>query len=214
MECKIGGGVRGVAAIGLMLFLAACQTSGSDGILSSAVPDKEAAGGNSAVSSLRGDNPNDNRRLKNTQNAMTDYCPAVRIRSGTETYRVFPRGADKEDLDQLEYQATITRVARECDYQNGQLLIKIGARGRLITGPKGAPGNFEMPIRVAVQQGGCSRHFKLHRKQAQIPSGQSGTNFEFVDDTIAMPAPRSPNVRMFIGFDEGPYNNPSTAVCS
>lgn len=195
------------------LALSACTSTGGN-LISDAAPksgDQQASIGPEA---RQGTNPNDNRRLKNTQNALTEYCPSLRIRAGTETLRLFKPGSDKSNDDNLRYQATITKVARECAYVGQNLEITMGARGRVITGPAGSAGNLQMPIRVAVQQGGCVRHFQLHRQPATIGSGQTSTQFEFVDDKVVIPAPTSTNVRMFIGFDETPNAKPSAKTCA
>ena len=62
-----------------------------------------------------GINPNARSSLKNVRNELTNYCPAVRIRAGTESIR-FYKGKDKTKDDNLRYQATLTKVARECAY--------------------------------------------------------------------------------------------------
>ena len=54
----------------------------------------------------------------------------------------------------LRYQATITQTARECTINGGQITARIGIQGRVIAGPAGAPPTVEMPLRVAVVQGG------------------------------------------------------------
>lgn len=189
------------------LALSACQTSGSDGILGSVLPNS--AKKDDQVAAVRpGQNPNAGNSLINTRTSLTDYCPAVRIRAGTETYQDFPKGADREDTDQIRYQATITNVARECTYVGNQLQIKVGARGRVITGPKGGPGSVTTPIRVAVTTGEDVSYSKLHKPAQTIANGTTYTQFAFVDDQITIPAPTAANVRVFIGFDEGPYNTP------
>ena len=194
-----------VGALTMLALAAGCQTGGNDGVLGSAVTDPEQPG--DAVA-RDGDNPNARGRLKNTRTALTDYCPAVRLRTGTESYRVVPQGGDRDDPAQVRFQATITKVARECAYVGENLEIKVGARGRVITGPRGASGNFNMPIRVAVTRGDETVYSKLHRPQTGVPSGASGAVFSFVDDQVVIPAPTATNVRVYIGFDEGPYNTP------
>ena len=199
--------------------LAGCQTSSPSSVLSSVLPgnknDSQSQTTTAEDSALKtGQNPNAANRLKNTRTALSDYCPALRIRAGTETYRTYPKGADREQTDNIQHQATITRVARECNYVGQNLEIKVGARGRVITGPTGKPGDVVMPIRVAVQEGSCSRHFKLYQQVAIIGPGQTSTGFQFVDDTIVIPAPKATNIRMYIGFDEGPYNDTSTQPCT
>lgn len=195
----------------LALGLSACQSTGGN-VFSDAAP--KSANDSIAVDPSRGTNPNDGRRLRNTQNALTEYCPSLRIRAGTETLRLYKPGSDKSNDDNLRYQATITKVARECAYVGDTLEITMGARGRVITGPSGGAGNIQMPIRVAVQQGGCVRHFQLHRQPATIADGQQSTRFEFVDDKVVIPAPTATNVRMYIGFDETPNAKPSAKDCA
>ena len=198
-----------------LAFLAACQTSGVDGVFSGVLPKKKEEG--TQVAKLEepvpGTNPNANSKLKNVTNELTDYCPAVRIRAGTESIR-FYKGKDRTKEDNLRYQATLTKVARECAYVGQNLEIKVGALGRVITGPAGGPGTVKMPIRVAVQQGGCSRHFELHQTQATIGQGTTNSGFEFVDEKIVIPAPTAVNVRVFLGFDETPNAKASAEACT
>ena len=180
-----------LVAMAALVFLAACQTSGKDGVLSNALPTDGDPNQVASNDPNPGQNPNAKTRLKNTQ-----------------TFRDIPKGKDKANDDNVRYQATITKVARECAYVGQNLEIKVGARGRVITGPSGQPGGLSMPIRVAVTEGGDTIYSKLHRPQASIATGSTSNLFSFVDDQVVIPAPRSRNVRVYIGFDEGPYNTP------
>lgn len=204
-------GVKTAALLASGLLLSACQTSGSDGILSGVLPDSMKSSpttpsGDQVAAATPNTNPNAGTRLKNTRNSLTDYCPAVRIRSGTETLRSFPQGADKENPDNLRYQAVISQVARECAYSGQNLKINVGARGRIITGPKGGSGDVTMPIRVAVTVGRDTVYSKLHRPVETIQPGRTNAVFQFVDQEVVIPAPTATNVRVYVGFDEGPYN--------
>ena len=194
-------------------FLSACQTSGPDGVLSGILPKKKEP--QQVAGNVRepGTNPNAKSKLINVHNKLTDYCPAVRIRAGTESIR-FYKGKDRSKGDNVRYQATLTKVARECTYVGQDLEITVGALGRVITGPAGGAGNVKLPIRVAVQQGGCSRHFELHQTEATVAQGTAYSKFEFVDEKIVIPAPTSTNVRIYLGFDETPKAQSSTAACS
>ncbi len=194
--------------VGLGLFVASCQTSGGN-IFGEAAPTPENSADPEQVATADPKiNPNARTKLKNTRSALSEYCPAVRIRAGTETFRVFPKGADKTNTDNVRYQATITKVARECAYVGQNLTIKVGARGRVITGPDGNSGNITMPIRVAVTEGGETVYSKLYKPVETIAAGSTNTQFSFVDNDVVIPAPRNTNVRVYIGFDEGPYNTP------
>ncbi len=77
-------------------------------------------------------------------------CPSVSIRAGASTYAVAAPGKQAVGND-LRYQATITRTARDCNLNGGQITARIGIQGRVIAGPAGNPPTIEVP---AVQSGG------------------------------------------------------------
>lgn len=192
--------------------LTACQSGGSTGVLGSAGGAKkqaafaspEAARGGPVTRGVSGTNPNAKTTLRNTRTKLSDYCPAVRIREGTNIYRVFPGGADESDASRIRYQATISQTARECFYVGDQLKMRVGVRGRVINGPSGETGAFAMPIRVAVTEGKRTVYSKLHKPQAKIADGTSNALFSYVDEEVVIDAPSRTNVRVYVGFDEGP----------
>ena len=192
--------------------VAGCQSGGTQGVLGSAKGNKKEAAfaapnasGGAVNRRVTGVNPNAGTRLKNTRNALSDYCPAVRVREGTNVFRVFPKGADENDSARIRYQATITRTARECFYEGQDLKMRVGIRGRIINGPSGETGAFAMPIRVAVREGKRTVYSKLHKPKAEIAPGTSNALFSYVDETVVIDAPKKTNVRVYVGFDEGPY---------
>lgn len=202
-----------IAVAGCCAVLAACQTSNPDDLFgtnqtTTTTPSDQQA----SLSNPTGTNPNARTKLANTRNALSDYCPTVRIHAGTETYRIY-KGKDRSNADNLRYQATLTKVARECSYVGQNLEIRVGALGRVISGPAGGAGSIKMPIRVAVQEGSCSRHFQLHQLPTTVGSGSSYAKFEFVDETIVIPAPTATNVRIYLGFDETPGAKATAKAC-
>ena len=198
-------------AFSALFLIAACTTSGGN-VFSNAAPKSADQTGEQTTQVRPGTNPNAKTKLINTQNRLSDYCPSLRIRAGTETYRIY-KGKDRENQDNVRYQATITKVARECRYVGPNLEITIGARGRIITGPSGQSGDIRMPIRVAIQEDSCSHHFELYQQPGTVAAGSRAGTFQFVGEKIVIPAPKSLNVSMFIGFDEGPYGKSSTKKC-
>ena len=204
MDLRVFGAI---AALGM---LAACQSGGSQGVLGSAAGAKKQAAfaapsGDAPVRrGVSGTNPNARTALKNTRNALSDYCPAVRIREGTNVFRVFPKGADRNDVSRIRYQATIATTARECFYVGDQLKMRVGIRGRVINGPTGETGAFAMPIRVAVTEGKSTVYSRLHKPQAKIADGTSNALFSYVDEEVVIDAPKRTNIKVYVGFDEGP----------
>jgi len=135
------------------------------------------------------------------------FCPKTVLRAGTETYRVFTDGVNKDDpdaLSSLRFQSTISEVVRECNYRSDQLNIRVGIAGRAISGPTGESGTFNMPVRVAVTRGDEVLYSQLHAIPATIPIGGSFTKFRFVDSNVNIPIPDKPDLVIHVGFDEGP----------
>lgn len=142
------------------------------------------------------------------------FCPDTTIRAGTETFDVYPRGVTAEDPDaaaQLRWRATITETARECNSAGGGqfLNIRVGVRGRYLSGPKKETGSFLMPVRIAVVQvGDVVLYSKLHQIPGEVLPGKTNGVFSFVDEEVSIPMPDSRNVAIYVGFDEGPYDTP------
>ncbi len=189
-------------ALILVGLLAGCTTTGDDGVLGSATkPDPNASFNDP-------ENPTQNTRLANVRGAMTDYCPTVTLREGTAIYRIYRNKKKRDNPDELRYQASIVRVSRSCTYEQGQLRMNIGVSGRIITGPSGKPGAFKLPLRIAIKSQGELVYSKLHRFDGNVAAGTASGKFVFVDDQVSFLAPTSRNVRVHVGFDEGPYKTP------
>lgn len=137
------------------------------------------------------------------------YCPKTVLRAGTETFDVYPDGRktdENPDRSQLQYRATISDVARECARAGTFLNMKVGVRGRYLTGPKGEAGGFNMPIRVAVTRGDEVLYSQLHQVPANLAPGQTNNTFSYVDGNVSFPVPDAENIIVYVGFDEGPYD--------
>lgn len=137
------------------------------------------------------------------------YCPKTVLREGTETYDIYPTGVKAEDegaSDKIRYRATISEVVRECNSAGQYLNIKVGVRGRYLSGPGGETGAFSMPLRVAVTRGSDVLYSELHQIPAEILPGRSNGSFTYVDKNISILRPDNPNILIYVGYDEGPYD--------
>jgi len=133
------------------------------------------------------------------------YCPPVSIRAGASTYAVGAPGKEPVGND-LRFQATITKTARECDYNAGQITARIGIQGRVIAGPSGAPSSVQVPLRVAVVQGGVSeKTIATKAYQTTVNMTESGSEpFTLVAEDLVYPAPSAADgdtYIFYIGFD-------------
>ena len=133
------------------------------------------------------------------------FCPPVSIRAGASTYAVGLPGKQAIGND-LRFQATITKTARSCDYNSGQITARIGIQGRVIAGPAGAPSTLEIPLRVAVVQGGVQEKTiatKVYRTTVSM-SEDGSVPFALVAEDMVYPVPlgaAGDSYIFYIGFD-------------
>jgi hypothetical protein len=140
-----------------------------------------------------------------TQNQVEDSCPPVSIRAGASTYAVAAPGKQATGND-VRFQATITKTARDCRLTGGDIIARVGIQGRIIAGPAGAPATVEIPMRIAVVQGGVNEKVvatKAYRTTVQMTEDAS-VPFTIVADDLAYPVPpgeTGASYIFYIGFD-------------
>ncbi|MDF0582955.1 hypothetical protein [Bradyrhizobium yuanmingense] len=132
-------------------------------------------------------------------------CPQVTVRAGASTYAVGASGKPAVGND-IRFQASITKMARECLRSSAGITARIGIQGRVIAGPAGAPASVEVPLRIAVVQGGVGEKViasKAYRTMVAMSEGGS-VPFTFVAEDLAYPVP-APAVAdtyiFYVGFD-------------
>ena len=131
--------------------------------------------------------------------------PPVSIRAGASTYAVAAPGKQPVGND-LRVQATITRTARDCTKNGDQITARIGIQGRVIAGPAGAPSTVEIPLRVAVVQGGVQEKTiatKVYRTTVSM-SEDGNVPFALVAEDMVYPVPlgaAGDSYIFYIGFD-------------
>lgn len=188
-----------MAVLSMAIVLGACNSAGTSGVEDTL--DVNQPAGQQVVGLPQEDQVQDPRA----------YCPRAVIRAGTETYDVYPDGVNSDDPDasaRLRWRSTISDVARECNSAGQFINIRVGVRGRYLSGPGGETGAFTMPVRVAAVQGDTVLYSELHQIPAEIPPGRLNGTFAYVDDKVSIPKPDDRNVIIYVGFDEGPYGTP------
>jgi len=136
---------------------------------------------------------------------VEENCPPVTIRAGASTYSVAAPGKQAVGND-VRYQASITKTARDCTKANGEITARIGIQGRVIAGPAGAPTSVEVPLRVAVVQGGVSEKViatKAYKTTVEMGEGEN-VPFTLVADDLVYPVPAgavADSYIFYIGFD-------------
>ena len=132
-------------------------------------------------------------------------CPQVTVRSGASTYAVGASGKPAVG-NEIRFQATISKMARECSRSSEGITARIGIQGRVIAGPAGAPATVEVPLRIAVVQGGIGEKViasKAYRTTVQMADGGS-VPFTFIAEDLTYPVPAAAvaeNYIFYVGFD-------------
>src|SRR5258706_3933105 len=78
-------------------------------------------------------------------------CPPVAVRAGASTYAVAAPGKQAVGND-LRFQATIGKMARECSVNGGIVTTPIGIQRRVTAAPARSPSSIQASIRVGALQ--------------------------------------------------------------
>ncbi len=132
-------------------------------------------------------------------------CPQVYLRDGTAVYRTYAKGA-KDDPQQVALQATLADSTRKCVQNESQLTVTVMVQGRAVTGPAGSAGTVTLPIRVAATDGKETLYSELTKFNVDIPADSGTTQFVFTNDKVVIPGGAGSFAKIYVGFDEGPYN--------
>jgi hypothetical protein len=136
-------------------------------------------------------------------------CPGILIRNGAATLTIGsnPKEETPSPLD-VRYQGSIVRTARECHVANGDMTMKVGIEGRIITGPAGGPGDVEVPLRIAVVQDGLNPKTitsNFGKETVTLAANVDRATFTHIDDSISFPLPRPlgliDSYVVYVGFD-------------
>lgn len=132
-------------------------------------------------------------------------CPQIALRDGTAYMRKFV-GKKTDDQTKLVFQAALAETVRQCTLGPAGFTITVQAQGRLVLGDAGKAGSYTLPIRVAVIDGDKTVYSELVKFTAEVPAGASANQFLFTKSGIVIPGGIGSLGRIFLGFDEGPYN--------
>ncbi|ACB94382.1 hypothetical protein [Beijerinckia indica] len=112
-------------------------------------------------------------------------CPEVILLDGDAAKRVYASG---EDNASLRYQVSINDAARECAREGDELAIKVGVRGKVLLGPVGSPGTFNVQLRVAIiDEAEKDEIFsKIYRTNVTIAPGQTEGVYTLISDVLKM----------------------------
>ena len=181
--------IRRLAGISLLALLAGCNQTD-----------------NSANLGVSGEGAGAGQAAQQQQQAVIQGgCPQVFLRDGTAVYRTYAKGA-KDDPDKLLFQATLADTTRRCVLTENQLQVTVMAQGRIVQGAADQAGTVTMPIRVAASDGSQTLYSQLIQFEATIPADSGTGQFVFTHPNIPLPGGSGNFTKLYMGFDEGPYN--------
>jgi hypothetical protein len=133
------------------------------------------------------------------------YCPEVRVLSNGVTYATFDPNHDG-DQGYVRFLGSISQTAREClSVTDTGITMKLGVAGRVIAGPKGAPGKLTLPLRVTVikQTTNTVLFNKAYTANVTVaPNGDLTADFSQVIDPITFKRTAlDEDLIVYVGFD-------------
>jgi hypothetical protein len=134
------------------------------------------------------------------------FCPEVLILEGTAASQAYA-GTPPSSAN-LRYQYSLTDTARECTLEGDQLAIKIGVAGKVLLGPSGSPGNFNVPVRMAVLREHENQPIvsKLYRATVTVAATETQADFTVVSEPLRVPFVQDhaeDDYTIKVGLDEG-----------
>jgi hypothetical protein len=161
----------------------------------------------SSFSSLFGSSGGDANAAVGEALPLNFECPDVQVRQGAATLSSSGNPAEPTAMN-LRYQVSIGTTARECRLLPGNILsIKVGMQGRVILGPEGSPGTFDVPVRFAVVREGIEPKpivTRLERVSVTVAANDPNVLFSHVAAGLDFPMPRAGEIDayvIYIGFD-------------
>ena len=111
------------------------------------------------------------------------YCPTVDVFEGGSNIRTMG-GAN------VRTQTTLGRVSRECTRrEDGSVTVRVGIEARVLLGPAGAPGRFDVPVTVLIKQDDKIVTSRSERTTAVVAPGEAqGFAQLIVEDLVVPPA--------------------------
>lgn len=128
-------------------------------------------------------------------------CPRPEVIQGNAAERVYRGGRSGSNQD-LRYQIGVIDLARECAITpEGQNLVKVGVRGRVLIGPAGGPGTFTAPVRIVVRTPSTVFEDRSRRVSVTIPQGRTQADFTLVEENLRVPLSAGDNFLIEVGID-------------
>jgi hypothetical protein len=135
---------------------------------------------------------------------LSSHCPQVVAWPRDRLVNVYQPGHAGDALA-IVYRGEITKMARECQLYSDRVVVKYGFAGRVLLGPKGAPGTVTLSVSIRVA--GAQQNTLATDKMSvttTIPPATPAGYFSMVRE-IAFPimvGTRPEDYKVFVAFDQ------------
>lgn len=142
--------------------------------------------GGSKLGALLGFKNNDAPAAEGTQ-VRHIFCPEIVVLEGTAASQV--HAGTPPTSANLRYQFGLTDAARECSLEGDQLTIKIGVAGKVLLGPAGTGGTYNVPVRMAIVRvhGNEPLVSKLYHAAVTVGVAAAEADFTIVSEPLHVP---------------------------
>lgn len=125
------------------------------------------------------------------------YCPTVDVAEGGAALRIMA-GSN------VRTQISVGRMARECARrEDGSIALKVGVEARVLLGPAGSPGRFDVPVTVSVKYDDKVVASRVGRTTAEIDKGEAQTIAQIVVDDLTVPAAMTRDYEIEVSLGAG-----------
>ena len=122
------------------------------------------------------------------------YCPTVDVMEGGAALRVMA-GAN------VRTQISLGRLARECvRREDGSVAVKVGVEARVLLGPAGAPGRFDVPVTVSIKRDDKVVTSRSARTSAEIEKGEAQGFAQIIVEDLTVPAAMTADYEIEVGL--------------
>lgn len=135
--------------------------------------------------------------------AAAANCPRFTTKSSDRLLTIYEIGRVGDGLA-IRHRGEITKTARECRISSDEVSVKYGFAGRVLLGPSGSPGTYDLPVRVYVSDRSNEVvASQTMRVSVNISEDKPIGYFSQVRE-ISVPLPRGvppSDYQVFVGFD-------------
>ena len=147
------------------------------------------------------------------------YCPMVDVPEGGAALQTLGAGGGAAGI---RSQATLGRLARECTrLADGSISVKVGIEVRVLLGPGGSSGRFDVPVTVAIRRDEKTVASRQTRLAVTVAPGEAQGFASTVEDGIIVPVAATADyeIAVSVGGQKGaakakPRRKPAAAAAT